>query len=154
NCMGVYSAPARLNGTYFWDLPAIEGGIAVVSQSGAYGGLILRHLGGRGVGVRHFLSIGNPADVDVAGGVGPFAGDPSTTLIACFVEGLRDGARFIAAARRARAAKPLVVLKGGRSDAGRRAAGSHTGALAGTYDVYRAGFRRAGAVVAEDTEEF
>src|SRR6185295_11470981 len=57
-------------------------------------------------------------------------------------------------ARRATADKPLVVLKGGRSDAGRRAAGSHTGALAGTYDVYRAAFRRAGAVLAEDTDEF
>jgi acetyltransferase len=155
NCMGVYSAPARLNGTYFWDLPALEGGgIAVVSQSGAYGGLIFRHLGGRGLGVRHFLSIGNQADVDVAEVVDHFAGDPSTTLIACFVEALRDGRRFVEAARRATATKPLVVLKGGRSDAGRRAAGSHTGALAGSYDVYRAGFRRAGAVLAEDTEEF
>ena len=46
NCMGVYSAPSRLNGTYFWDLPRLEGGIGVVSQSGAYGGLIFRHLGG------------------------------------------------------------------------------------------------------------
>jgi acetate---CoA ligase (ADP-forming) len=154
NCMGVYSAPARLNGTYFWDLPAIEGGIGVVSQSGAYGGLIFRHLGGRGLGVRHFLSIGNQADVDVAEVIDYFAGDPSTTVIACFVEALRDGPRFVEAARRATADKPLVVLKGGRSDAGRRAAGSHTGALAGTYDVYRAGFRRAGAVLAEDTEEF
>jgi acetyltransferase len=154
NCMGVYSAPSRLNGTYFWDLPAVEGGIGIVSQSGAYGGLIFRHLGGRGLGVRHFLSIGNQADVDVAEVIEHLADDPGTTLIACFVEALRDGRRFVAAARRATAVKPLVVLKGGRSDAGRRAAGSHTGALAGTHDVYRAGFRRAGAMLAEDTEEF
>ena len=154
NCMGVYSAPSRLNGTYFWDLPAVEGGIGVVSQSGAYGGLIFRHLGGRGLGVRHFLSIGNQADLDVAEVIEYLAADAGTTLIACFMEALRDGRKFVDAARRATAAKPLIVLKGGRSDAGRRAAGSHTGALAGTYDVYRAGFRRAGAVVAEDTEEF
>jgi len=154
NCMGVYSAPSRLNGTYFWDLPAIEGGIGVISQSGAYGGLIFRHLGGRGLGVRHFLSIGNQADVDVAEVIEYLADDPGTTLIACFIEALRDGRRFVDIVRRATARKPVVVLKGGRSDAGRRAAGSHTGALAGTYDVYRAGFRRAGAVLAEDTEEF
>lgn len=154
NCMGVYSAPARMNGTYFWDLPSVAGGIGVVSQSGAYGGMIFRHLGGRGLGVRQFLSIGNQADVDVAEVIEHLAGDPATTLIACFVEGLRDGRRFVEAARRATEDKPLVVLKGGRSDAGRRAAGSHTGALAGTYDVYRAAFRRAGAVLAEDTEEF
>ena len=154
NCMGVYAAPSRLNGTYFWDLPAVEGGIGVISQSGAYGGLIFRHLGGRGLGVRHFLSIGNQADVDAADVIDHLARDPGTTLIACFLEGLRDGRRFVEAARAATARTPLVVLKAGRSDAGRRAAGSHTGALAGTYDVYRAALRRAGAVLAEDTEEF
>ena len=66
NCMGDYSEPARLNGTYFWDLPRLAGGISVVSQSGAYGGLIFRHLGSRGLGVARFLSIGNQADVDIA----------------------------------------------------------------------------------------
>lgn len=154
NCMGVYSAPARLNGTYFWDLPRIEGGISIVSQSGAYGGLIFRHLGGRGLGVARFLSIGNQADVEVAEVVEWLAADPATTLIACFVEALRDGRRFVEAAVRATARKPVVVLKGGRSDAGRRAAGSHTGALAGRWEAYRAACHRAGAVLAEETEEF
>jgi acyl-CoA synthetase (NDP forming) len=154
NCMGVYSAPARLNGTYFWDLPRIDGGIGVVSQSGAYGGLIFRHLGGRGLGVARFLSIGNQADVDVADVLEYLADDPATTLIAGFVEAVRDGRRFVAAAARAAARKPVVVLKGGRSEAGRRAAGSHTGSLAGAYDVYRAACRRAGVVLAEETEEF
>ncbi|MBI1847913.1 MAG: acetate--CoA ligase family protein [Candidatus Rokubacteria bacterium] len=154
NCMGVYSAPARLNGTYFWDLPRLAGGIGVVSQSGAYGGLIFRHLGGRGLGVARFLSIGNQADVGVAEVVEYLADDPATTLVACFIEALRDGRRFVEAAARAAGAKPVVVLKGGRSEAGRRAAGSHTGALAGAYDVYRAAFRHAGVVLAEETEEF
>jgi acetate---CoA ligase (ADP-forming) len=154
NCMGVYSAPARLNGTYFWDLPRVEGGVAVVSQSGAYGGLIFRHLGARGLGVSRFVSIGNQADVDVAELVDYLTDDPTTTLIACFVEALRDGRRFVDAATRAARAKPVVVLKGGRSDAGRRAAGSHTGSLAGSYEAYRAACDRAGVVLADDTEEF
>jgi acetyltransferase len=154
NCMGVYSAPARLNGTYFWDLPRTPGGIGLVSQSGAYGGLVFRHLGGRGLGVSRFLSIGNQADIDLAEVLDWLADDPETTLVACFVEALRDGGGFVAAARRVTARKPLVVLKGGRSEAGRRAAGSHTGSLAGAYEVYRAAFGRAGAVLAEETEEF
>src|SRR5215510_10042239 len=154
NCMGVYSAPARLNGTYFWDLPRIDGGIAVVSQSGAYGGLIMRHLAGRGLGMSRFLSIGNQADVDIAEVIDYLADDAHTTLIACFVEALRDGRRFVDVARRATARKPVVVLKGGRSEAGRRAAGSHTGSLAGSYDMYRPACRRAGVVLAEETEEF
>jgi acetyltransferase len=154
NCMGVYSAPQHLNATYFWDLPRTGGGISIVSQSGAYGGLIFRHLGSRGLGVARFLSIGNQADVDIAEVVEWLLDDPATTLIACFVEALKNGRRFVDAAGRATVRKPLVVLKGGRSAAGRRAAGSHTGALAGGFDVYRAACRRSGAVLAEETEEF
>lgn len=154
NCMGVYSAPARLNGTYFWDLPERPGGISVVSQSGAYGGLIFRDLAARDLGVARFLSIGNQVDVEIAEVLDYLAGDPHTTLIACFVEALRDGRRFVEAAGRATAVKPVVVLKGGRSEAGRRAAGSHTGSLAGAYEMYRAGCRRGGVVLADETEEF
>jgi acyl-CoA synthetase (NDP forming) len=104
--------------------------------------------------VSRFVSIGNQADVDVAEVLEYLADDDQTTLIACFVEALRDGRRFVRAAARATLRKPVVVLKGGRSDAGRRAAGSHTGSLAGRYEVYRAAFRQAGAVVAEETDEF
>jgi acyl-CoA synthetase (NDP forming) len=154
NCMGVYSAPARLNGTYFWDLPRAPGGISIVSQSGAYGGLIFRHLGGRGLGVARFVSIGNQVDVDIAEVLEWLVDDPATTLIAAFVEALRDGPRFLAAAARAAGRKPIVLLKGGRSDAGRRAAGSHTGSLAGAWEVYRAACARARVVLAEETEEF
>jgi acetate---CoA ligase (ADP-forming) len=154
NCMGVYSAPAGLNGTYFWDLPRAAGGISIVSQSGAYGGLIFRHLGGRGLGVARFVSIGNQVDVEIAEVLEWLVDDPATTLIACFVEALRDGSRFLAAARRAAGRKPIVVLKGGRSDAGRRAAGSHTGSLAGAWEVYRAACASARVVLAEETEEF
>jgi acyl-CoA synthetase (NDP forming) len=154
NCMGVYSAPASLNGTYFWDLPRTPGGISIVSQSGAYGGLIFRHLGGRGLGVARFVSIGNQADVEIGEVLEWLVDDPATTLIACFVEALRDGARFLAAARRAAGRTPVVVLKGGRSDAGRRAVGSHTGSLAGSHDVFRAACLSAGIVLAEETEEF
>jgi acyl-CoA synthetase (NDP forming) len=154
NCMGVYSAPARLNGTYFWDLPRVAGGISIVSQSGAYGGLIFRHLGGRGLGVARFVSIGNQVDVEIAEVLEWLVDDAATTLIACFVEALRDGPRFLAAARRAAGRKPIVVLKGGRSAAGGRAAGSHTGSLAGAWEVYRAACASARVVLAEETEEF
>jgi acyl-CoA synthetase (NDP forming) len=154
NCMGVYSAPARLNGTYFWDLPSAAGGISIVSQSGAYGGLIFRHLGTRELGVARFLSLGNQADVDIAEVIEYLVDDPATRLIACFVEALTDGSRFVRAAERAAGRKPIVLLKGGRSEAGRRAAGSHTGSLAGSYEVLRAACIRTRVVLAEETEEF
>ena len=154
NCMGVYSNPGKLNGTYFWDLPRTAGGISVVSQSGAYGGLIIRHLGSLGLGLSKFLSIGNQVDLEIADLLDDLADDPETTLIAAFIESVRDGRRFVEAARRATERKPVVVLKAGRTEAGRRAAGSHTGALAGTFEVYQAAFRRAGIVACVETEEF
>ena len=101
-----------------------------------------------------FLSIGNQADVDIAEVIEWLVDDPATTLIGCFVEALRDGPRFLAAAERAAGRKPIVMLKGGRSDAGRRAAGSHTGSLAGAWEVYRAACASARVVLAEETEEF
>jgi acyl-CoA synthetase (NDP forming) len=154
NCMGVYSGLASLNGTYFWDIPRTAGGISVVSQSGAYGGLIIRSLGSQGLGLRTFLSIGNQVDLGIADVLEDLADDAGTTLIAAFIESVSDGRRFVEAARRASSGRPVVVLKGGRSDAGRRAAGSHTGALAGSVDIYQAAFRRAGVVACRETEEF
>lgn len=154
NCMGVFSNPGRLNGTYFWDLPRTAGGISVISQSGAYGGLIIRHLSSLGLGLSKFLSIGNQADLEIADLLDDLAADPDTTLIATFIESVRDGKRFVEAARRATERKPVVVLKGGRTEAGRRAAGAHTGALAGTFAVYQAAFKKAGVVACGETEEF
>src|SRR5262245_43476329 len=154
NCMGVYSRPAQLNATYFWDLPDAVGHVGIVSQSGAYGGLMLRHLGGLGIGVSRFLSIGNQVDLDIAEALDYLAADRETHLVACFIEAVRDGRRFVESAARVTASKPMVVLKAGRTEAGRRAAGSHTGSLAGTHEAYQAAFRRAGVLAAADTEEF
>ena len=154
NCMGVYSRPERLNATYFWDLPDAVGHVGIISQSGAYGGLMLRHLGGQGIGVSRFLSIGNQVDLEIAEALDYLAADRETQLVACFIEGVRDGRRFVESAARVTAVKPMVVLKAGRTDAGRRAAGSHTGSLAGSAEAYQAAFRRAGVLACGETEEF
>jgi acetyltransferase len=154
NCMGVVNVPTCLNGSYFWALPRLAGGISFVSQSGAYGGLFFREARSRGFGVAKFVSVGNQADLGVVECLEALGEDPETRVVALFVEGLRDGRAFVETARRVSARKPVVVLKGGRGEAGRRAAGSHTGSLAGTYETYRAAFAAAGLVVAEDTGEF
>src|SRR5262249_11159863 len=136
NCMGVVNVPGRLNASYFWDVPRRPGGLSFVSQSGAYGGRFFR--GGRGGSrrVAKFRSIGNQADVGFAECLDWLADDPDTRVVGLFVEGIRDGRAFIAAARRLARAKPVVALKGGRAEAGRRAAGSHTGSLAGAWETY------------------
>jgi acetyltransferase len=153
NCMGVVNVPGRLNASYFWDVPGHPGGITFVSQSGAYGGLFFREARERSLGVAKFLSIGNQADLGFADCLAWLADDPETRVVGLFVEGIRDGAAFVAAARRLARTTPVVALKGGRADAGRRAAGSHTGSLAGTWETYRAAFTAAGVVAVEETAE-
>jgi acetyltransferase len=153
NCMGVVNVPGRLNASYFWDVPRQPGGISFVSQSGAYGGLFFREVRDRSLGVAKFLSIGNQCDLGFAECLAWLADDPDTRVVGVFVEGLRDGRAFVAAARRLARAKPVVALKGGRADAGRRAAGSHTGSLAGAWEIYRAAFAAAGVVAVDETEE-
>jgi len=154
NCMGVVSVPGRLNGSYFWDVPRTAGGVSFLSQSGAYGGLFFREVRARGLGVARFLSIGNQADLGFAECLDWLADDAETRVVALFVEGVRDGPGFVDAARRLARAKPVVAFKVGRGAAGRRAAGSHTGSLAGEYATYRAAFAAAGVVVAGESEEF
>ena len=153
NCMGVVNVPGRLNGSYFWNAPEVPGRVSFVSQSGAYGGLFFRYVRERGVGVAKFLSIGNQADLGFAECLEWLAEDEETGVLGLFVEGVGDGRAFVEAARRATRRKPVVALKAGRREAGRRAAGSHTGALAGVYETYRAAFRAAGIVAVEETEE-
>jgi acetate---CoA ligase (ADP-forming) len=153
NCMGVVNVPGRLNASYFWDVPQRPGGISFVSQSGAYGGLFFREVRERSLGVAKFLSIGNQSDLGFAECLDWLADDADTRVVGLFVEGIRDGRAFVAAARRLTRAKPVVALKGGRAEAGRRAAGSHTGSLAGAWETYRAAFAAAGIVPVEETEE-
>src|SRR5262249_25575035 len=153
NCMGVVNVPGRLNASYFWDVPREPGGISFVSQSGAYGGLFFRDVRERALGGAKFLSIGHQSALGVTECLAWLSGDPETDVVGLCVEGIRDGRAFVAAAQRLARAKPVVALKGGRAEAGRRAAGSHTGSLAGTWETYRAAFLAAGIVPVDETEE-
>jgi acetyltransferase len=153
NCMGVVDVPGRLNASYFWDVPRQPGGVSFVSQSGAYGGLFFREVRERSLGVAKFLSIGNQADLGFTECLAWLADDAETRAVGLFVEGIRDGLAFVSTARRLARTKPVVALKAGRAEAGRRAAGSHTGSLAGTWETYRAAFSAAGIVAVDETAE-
>ena len=154
NCMGVVSRRETgwLNGSYFWQLPAAAGGISLVSQSGAFGGMFFAEARRRELGVARFLSVGNAADVGETDVLEWLAGDPLTSVVGLFVEAFRDGRRFVDVA--SACSKPLVVLKAGKESAGARAAASHTGSLAGSHGPVHAALRRAGAIEAETADEF
>jgi acetyltransferase len=154
NCMGVYNGHGNLNGTYFWELPRQLGGVSFASQSGAYGGMFFREMGRRGLGVSKFASLGNQLDIDHADLLAYFAEDAETKVVGLFVEQVTDGQAFLVAAESAARRKPVLVFKAGRTRAGTRAARSHTGSLAGDARVFEAACRRAGILLAQETEEF
>jgi acyl-CoA synthetase (NDP forming) len=151
NCMGLYVPAAGLSFMPF--LPTEPGPVAMLSQSGANAGEFCRTAAVRGLRYSKVVSYGNGTDVRESELLEYCAEDPDTSVIACYIEGVRDGAHFMRALRKAAAAKPVVVLKGGRTEAGGRAANSHTGSLAGSLEIFDAAVRQCGAVRVDRMEE-
>ena len=151
NCLGLMDLHSGLTATFTTALEgsftATAGPVAFVSQSGAMGAAVFSIAQRDGVALGKFISTGNEAVLDFTDFLEYLSDDPQISLILGYIEGVRDGRRFVAAARRARrAGKTVAVLKVGKSDAGMQAAKSHTGALAGSAQVYEAAFRRAGVL--------
>jgi acyl-CoA synthetase (NDP forming) len=134
NCMGIFSAGARLS--LCFPVAPKSGSIAFISQSGTFGVSIAQVAADQGYGLSKFVSIGNQADLGVADYIEYLADDPDTNVIALYVEGFKDGQRFFDVARRVVKKKPIVVYKAGRSEAAERAAMSHTASVAGSAVVF------------------
>ncbi|MBI1187846.1 MAG: hypothetical protein GC206_11060 [Alphaproteobacteria bacterium] len=143
NCLGFVSPVSGVNAS-FAHLTPPRGDIAFLTQSGAIATAIIDWAEGRGVGFSHILSLGEMSDVDFGDLLDYLAHDPETRSILLYAETITQARKFMSAARIAARAKPVIVVKGGRSASGAKAAASHTGALAGADAVYDAAFRRAG----------
>ncbi len=154
NCVGIMNTHNDMNATFVMN--AKRGGdIAFISQSGALGGagIIYKTVKEGGIGFSKFVSIGNMADVDFAEFMEYLADTEEDRAIALYIEGLRDGRRFMDVARRVTRKKPVIVLKAGRSESGARAASSHTGSLAGSYRIYEAAFKQSGVIIADTIDD-
>ena len=155
NCMGLYAPRSGLSFMPF--LPTEPGPVAMLSQSGANAGEFCRTGAVRGLRYSKVVSYGNGTDVRESELLEYAAEDPETEVIACYIEGLRPGDRagthFMRALRKAAAAKPVAILKGGRTEEGTRAVNSHTGSLAGSLQIFDAAVRQAGAVRVDRMEE-
>ncbi len=151
NCMGLYVPASGL--AFMPGMPTEPGNVALLSQSGANAGEFCRTGAARGLRYSKVVSYGNGSDVREAELLEYIAEDPDTDVVACYIEGLRDGAHFMRALRKAAAAKPVVILKGGRTEAGTRAVNSHTGSLAGSLQIFDAAVRQAGAIRVDRMDE-
>lgn len=149
NGLGLMSPHARLNAS-FAQTGATPGRLALISQSGALVSGVVDWAVSRRIGFSGIVSAGDMADVDLGDLIDLFAADVHTDAILLYVEGITDAAKFLSAARAAARIKPVIALKGGRSGAARQAVASHTGALAGAYDVHACAFERAGVVLVDN----
>lgn len=152
NTSGIFNLHRRLNLVGFDNVR--PGPVGVLSQSGNMAlALVTEAQAGGDIGFSTYVGVGNQADVRLDEYLDYFAADVHTRAVATYVEGFRDGRRFLETARRTTPQLPVVLFKSGRTEAGQRAARSHTGALAGGYAMTRDLLRQAGIVIAERTDE-
>lgn len=154
NCQGVFNAEAKLDLTFAAKTPQTSGGISFISQSGALGAnTMFRWAYERGIGFNIFVSSGNEADLSTTDYLEYFGQDPRTKVIMMYLESIKNGRKFVEVASRVAKTKPIVLLKGGETQAGARAALSHTGALACSTTIFNAACKQAGITKVEDVEE-
>ncbi|UCB43998.1 MAG: CoA-binding protein [Dehalococcoidales bacterium] len=151
NCMGVYY-PAE--GIAFNEgMPKESGPVGLASQSGQAVGEITGNAAQRGLRFSKAISYGNALDFNECDYLEYFTQDPETKLILLYIEGVRDGPRFLKTLRAAASVKPVIVLKGGRGEAGTRATASHTASLAGSREIWNAVVNQAGVINVTDIDE-
>jgi acetyltransferase len=143
NSMGLLAPAQGLNAS-FVPTPAAPGALAFVSQSGALLAAALDWAAARGIGFTYAVSLGDAADVDAADVLDFLGSDPATRAVLLYIESVRSGRKFLSAARAASRAKPVIVMKSGRTSAGAEAAMGHTGADSGDDQVFDAAVARAG----------
>jgi acetate---CoA ligase (ADP-forming) len=153
NCIGMLDTHLPLDTTFLPPPGPTPGDVAFISQSGAICAVVIDWARGQGFGLSRLVSMGNQVDVTETDVLAPVAADPYTNVITLYLEGVSDGRRFVAEARRVAQEKPILALKVGRGASGRAAVASHTGALAGRESAYNAAFRRAGVIRADTSEE-
>ena len=152
NCIGyadLYTKVSTL-GTASRSKP---GHMALLGQSGTLSSSIMGAAATMGIGLSKLITTGNEADLHTEDFLEFLAGDPNTRIITAYVEGLREGHRFLEIAKKTTATKPIIILKAGGTEGAGRAARSHTGALAGSDAVYSAAFRQSGVIRVSDEEE-
>ncbi len=167
NCLGVYDSHTGVDMLFLPETKVLTTGdevvatprpmaghMAVVTQSGAFGASALDYLAGKQLGVSKFVSFGNKCDVDESEMLRYLLHDKKTRVILMYAESIEAGREFMEVAKEITKKKPIVALKVGRTNAGARAALSHTGAIAGSDSIYNAVFMQVGVVRAKDMEEF
>ena len=154
NTMGLLNTKANLNATFSPGLSLVKSGnVSVVSQSGGMSVYLVNALAGNNIGIGKVIGLGNRCNLDFDDMVTYLAGDEETGVLVLYIEGMDNPKKLMQAARKAAAYKPVVVMKGGRSEESGKSTASHTGALAGNYELYKAAFAQSGIITVESLTE-
>ena len=167
NCLGIFDSYTGVDTLFLPETKVLktgdvmvatprpmQGNIAMVSQSGAFGAASLDYLTGRQIGISKFVSFGNKIDVSEAEILHYLNHDDKTRAILLYIESITHGRKFMDVAKDVTKSKPIAVLKSGRTKAGARAAESHTGSISGTSAVYDAAFSQIGVIKSDNMSEF
>ncbi|MCC6022878.1 MAG: acetate--CoA ligase [Desulfurococcaceae archaeon] len=152
NCLGIIDLHTPLNAS-FASIPETKGGIAFISQSGALLSAILDWAPKAGIGFSKIVSLGNKADLNEVDFLTYLGEDPETKVILLYLESIADGRRFIEVGSTVTRKKPVILLKGGITEAGAKAALSHTGSMAGGITALKAALRKAGIIQVSSVSE-
>jgi len=151
--MGLVATHSRLHAVGFLELRPQAGHLSIVSQSGNIGVQLVTAAERRGIGIDKYVTVGNEASTSALDVLDALRGDAQTAAALVYLEGVDDGRRFLDVMRRTTREKPVVVLRGGLTEYGQRAAASHTGAMAGAADVFLAAARQTGCLVRTGPDE-
>ncbi|MEW6441037.1 MAG: CoA-binding protein [bacterium] len=148
NTLGLVNTATKLTTSYFSDKRTLEpGSVGFAAQSGIFVGALLRYLSSlEGLGISKGLGMGNKVDVDECDALAYLREDEQTRVVGLYLEGIRDGRRFLEEARRTVRKKPVLLLKGGRTAEGARATASHTASLAVDDHIVDGALRQAGVL--------
>ena len=156
NCLGVFDAYTKLD-TLFLPRYRLKrpnpGGISFISQSGAIGSAILDLATAENYGIAKFVSYGNAATIDESDLLEYLGNDKETKVICMYLEGVKNGKKFVEVAKKVSKIKPIIAIKGGLTEEGNKATLSNTGSLAGTEEVYYGAFKQSNIVIANSLHE-
>ncbi len=151
NCMGVYCPEAHVG--FDSSHPTESGDVAFISQSGGHAINFIRCATERGLRLSKAISYGNASDLSSSDFLRYFAQDDAVRMIGIYIEGAREKRTFFTTLKEAAGRKPVIIWKGGRTPSGATAAVGHTGALAGSFEIWKAMIKQAGAILVDDYEE-
>ena len=157
NCQGALSTPSRMwcvFGGIANEVEMLRGPVSCAFQSGGFGYAVVNLAEQQGVGFRHVVSTGNETNIAMPDLLNAFLDDPGTSLAFAYMEGTPNARSLLDVGRKSlELSKPVLIWKGAQTEAGTKAAASHTANMTGNYDLYRAAFRQSGLIEVQDVEE-